>query len=419
MGPIAISGSVQSQSSLPAPMASPNRIEKRFGIDVSSRSCVWMKVRTDGAMLSQRAATRHTAQARRGRIHLTGRTASARVAAMNEWRIGFAGFGNVNRALLRMLESRRAELAARRGLRFRVTLIATRRKGALVDASGIDTAHALGGDWRGDGDTLAAARQAPIDLLFEGTTLEPRTGEPATSHVRAALDRGVSVVSANKGPLAFAARDLLRLARDRGAGFRFEAAVADCLPIFGLCEVAVPAGGATAYRGVLNSTSNLVLQAAARGIAMAEAVKDAQRRGIAEADPSHDLDGWDQAVKAVILSNVLLGRDLRPSDVERTPLDAVDLDWVRAEERSGSTVRQAAMGEADAPARVAPLSFPSGTFLASLAGGSLGIEIETEMAGTLRVAGVDPGVEHTAYGMLSDLVAIHQGRRLVPTPLLE
>lgn len=339
---------------------------------------------------------------------------------MNEWRIGFAGFGNVNRALFRMLESRREELRARRGLRFRVTMIATRRRGALVDARGIEAATAWGDAWSGGPATLAAVRDAPIDLLFEGTTLDPRSGEPATAHVRAALERGVSVVSANKGPLAFAARELLHLARERGAGFRFESAVADCLPIFDLCEVAVPAGRITAYRGVLNSTSNLVLQAVARGAPMSEAIKDAQERGIAEADPSHDLDGWDHAVKAVILGNVLLGQDLRPADVERTTLAAVDLDWLRAEERAGNTVRLAASGEAGARvARVAPLSFPAGSFLASLAGGSLGIEIETEMAGTLRVSGVDPGVEHTAYGMLSDLVAIHQGRRIVPTPLLD
>jgi homoserine dehydrogenase len=339
---------------------------------------------------------------------------------MNEWRIGFAGFGNVNRALFRMLESRREELRERRGLRFRVTMIATRRRGALVDAGGIGAAAAMGDAWSGGPETLAAVRDAPIDLLFEGTTLDPRTGQPATAHVRAALERGVSVVSANKGPLAFAARDLLHVARERGAGFRFESAVADCLPIFDLCEVAVPAGRITAYRGVLNSTSNLVLQAVARGAPMAEAIRDAQERGIAEADPSHDLDGWDHAVKAVILGNVLLGQDLRPADVERTPLAAVNLDWLRAEERAGSTVRLAASGEAGARvARVGPLSFPAGSFLASLAGGSLGIEIETEMAGTLRVSGVDPGVEHTAYGMLSDLVAIHQGRRIVPTPLLD
>jgi homoserine dehydrogenase len=337
---------------------------------------------------------------------------------MSTWRLGFAGCGSVNRALLGMLEAGRDELRRRHGLEFRVTMVATRRRGALVDPAGIPARAVAGDGWSGGPDTLAAIRDAPIDLLFEGTTLDPRTGEPATAHVRAALERGVSVVSANKGPVAFAARGLLALARSTGAGFRFESAVADCLPIFDLVEVAVPLGGVAGFRGVLNATSNLVLQAAAAGGDLQEAVRAAQRRGIAEADPSNDLDGWDQAVKAVILGNVLCGLDLKPSDVERTPLSAVDLDWVRAEGRAGRTVRLAASGGAGRAARVAPESLASGSFLATLGGGSLGLELDTAMAGTIKVASTDPGVEHTAYGMLTDLVAIHHGRRVVPSPLV-
>jgi homoserine dehydrogenase len=338
---------------------------------------------------------------------------------MPAWRIGFVGLGNVNRALLRLLEARREELLARHGLEFRVTMIATRRRGALVDEAGIEPRAALDGDWQGDADPLAAIGRAPIDLVFEGTTLDPRAGEPATSHVRAALERGVSVVSANKGPLAFAARELMRLARRTGAGFRFESAVADCLPIFDLHEVAVPAGATLGFRGVLNSTSNLVLQATAAGAGMEEAVRDAQRRGIAEADPSNDLDGWDQAVKVVILGNVLCGGDLRPADVDRTPLSSVDLGWVRDEAKAGRVVRLTASGGAGRPARVGPESLRAESFLATLGGASLGIEIETELGGTIKVASTDPGVEHTAFGMLTDLVAIHRGRRLIPSPLLD
>jgi homoserine dehydrogenase len=338
---------------------------------------------------------------------------------MRLWRIGFAGFGNVNRALLRLLEERRGELLSRHGLEFRVTLVATRRRGALVKESGLTIEEALDGAWSGSLTALQAIREAPVDLIFEGTTLDPVAGEPATSHVRAALERGVSVVSANKGPLAFAARDLLRLARRQGAGFRFESSVADCLPVFDLFEAAVPVGGLIAFSGVLNSTSNLVLQAVARGERLEDAVREAQRQGIAEADPSNDLDGWDQAVKAVIVSNVLFGADLRPRDVERTPLSAVDLDWLRMEERRGSTVRLCASGGRGLPARVAPRSLVPGSFLATLGGGSLGLELATELAGTIQVASSDPGVPHTAYGMLTDLVAIHQGRLVIPSPLLE
>jgi homoserine dehydrogenase len=318
------------------------------------------------------------------------------------WRLGFAGFGHVNRALARLLITRRDELLSRAGLSFSVTLVSSARRGAWVDASGIDLEHALEHGWSSPDPLLDRIPTAPIDLLFEGTPLDPQRGEPATTHARAALERGVSVVSANKGPVAFAARQLVAIAGRTGAGFRYESAVADCLPIFDLVEVALPVGRVTAFQGVLNSTSNFVLQAVVRGRTEQEAVREARRLGVAEADPSHDLDGWDQAVKAVILANLLMGRDLRPADVERVPFAAIDPQWVRAEERSGRSVRLVAAGGPKGPVRTGPVSLESGSFLGTLGAGSIGI--------------LEPRVEQTAYGMLSDLVAIHQGRRILPAP---
>jgi homoserine dehydrogenase len=335
------------------------------------------------------------------------------------WRIGFVGFGNVNRALARLLVDRRRELEERHGLTFEVTLLCSARRGALTDPDGIDLEQVLLKDWRGAGPTLEAIEHASLDLLFEGTPLDPERGEPATSHVRAALHRGMSVVSANKGPIAFAARELFDLARRGGVGLRFESAVADCMPVFNLIEAAVPVGRIEAFRGVLNSTSNEVLQAVIRGERLESAVEEMQRRGIAEADPRHDLDGWDHATKAVILSNVLFGRDLRPQDVERVPLSKIDGGWLRAEIAAGRTIRLVASGSGHGVVRVEPLALEPGEFLASLTGGSLGLVLETELAGTIHVASVQPGVKETAYGMLADLVAIHQGRLLAAFPLLQ
>ncbi len=357
---------------------------------------------------------------------MTGRTLPARVApgrwdipARKRWRVGFAGFGNVNRALVRLMLERRGELLARHNLSFVVTFMSSARRGALTEAGGIDLERTLREGWQGAGTALEAIPKAPIDLLFEGTTLDPVRGEPATSHVRAALERGVSVVSANKGPIAFAAADLMALARRRGAGLCFESAVADCLPVFNLVESAIPLGRIESFRGVLNSTSNEVLQAAMRGETIESAVQEMRRRGIAEADPSHDLDGWDQAVKAVIVANVLLGRDVRPADVRRTPLSAIDVDRLRAEAGAGHTIRIAAAADRTGAVRVEPVVLDPGEFLATLGGGSLGITLETELAGTLHVACIEPGVAQTAYGMLADFIAIHRGRPIAPSPLLD
>ena len=332
--------------------------------------------------------------------------------------LGFAGFGNVGRALARLLLERRDELASRRGLTFSVTLLASARRGARVEPAGIDLEVALRDGWSSPARLQDVLGSAPVDLLFEATPLEPRTGEPALSHMRAALERGVSVVSANKGPIALAAGELFGIARKTRAGFRFESAVADCMPVFNLVEAAVPVGRLLRFRGVLNSTSNHVLQAIARGQSADAAVAEMQRLGLAEADPAHDLDGWDQAVKIVILANVLMGRDLKPADVERTPLAAVDAAWLRREEGAGRTVRLVGEVSADGPARVRPVSLGPGEFLASLRGVSLGLTIDTELAGPINVSSVEPHVEQTAYGMLADLVAIRDGRPMVPTPLL-
>ena len=334
-----------------------------------------------------------------------------------EWRLGFAGFGHVNRALLRLLVERRRELAARHGLRFKVTLVSGARRGALVDRRGIDAGRLLrsgGPSWSSRVGLIEALPAAPIDLLFEGTPLDPMRGEPATTHARLALRRGVSVVSANKGPVAFGARPLRALAQRHGAGFRFEAAVADCLPVFNLYETALPVGRVLGARGVLNSTSNHVLQAVADGREPGRAVADMVRRGIAEADPSHDLDGWDQAVKIAILAQILLGRRLRPADVVRIPFSQVDRRWLRRETRRGRRVHFVASVAQRGPARVAPVALEPGTFLATLSGTSLGLSLETELAGRLNVSIDDPDVRQTAYAMLSDLIAIHHGRRLLP-----
>ena len=339
-------------------------------------------------------------------------------AGSRRWRLGFAGFGSVNRALAKLLVERRAEIERRYGLSYVVTMVSSARRGAHIEARGLDIERALEHGWEGGMTTPAAIAKAPIDLLFEGTPLDPKRGEPATSHVRAALSRGTSVVSANKGPVAFAYRELAGLASRKNAGFRFESAVADCVPIFNMTEVGVPVGRIISFEGVLNATSNIVLQAVAAGGSASGAVEELRRSGIAEADPSHDLDGWDQAVKAVILAVVLLGREVRPDQVERTPLSAVDRDWLRSETQTGRAVRLAASAGADGPLRVGPVAFEPGSFLGSLRGGSLGITLVTELAGTIQVAGLESGVEETAYGMLADMIAIHQGRRIVRSPIL-
>src|SRR5712691_6501301 len=227
-------------------------------------------------------------------------------------RVALVGFGHVGRALARMI--------LRTGAPFTVTALGTKSHGAVVDAEGIDLAQILAGT-----DlplrALPPMRDLPADILVEITTLDPATGEPAITHIRQALDAGMHVVTANKGPIARAYRELDRLAAARGRLLRFEATLADCLPVFTLRRAALPLAEISAIRGIVSSTNNHILSAAAAGVPFEDALADAQRLGIAEADPRNDLDGHDAAAKATILANVLMDADLVPEDVERLSID--------------------------------------------------------------------------------------------------
>src|SRR5258708_11300246 len=158
-------------------------------------------------------------------------------------------------------------------------------------------AHAPAGAEVFAGDALAFAARCPADILLELTTLNPLTGERATGHIRAALAAGRHVVTANKGPIAHAYRELSTLAAERGVALRFESTVMDGTPLFGMVEAALPATTITGLRGLLNSTSNYVLSRMAAGTSLDEAVAGGQRLRGGQADPSFHRDRRGGGVK--------------------------------------------------------------------------------------------------------------------------
>ncbi|MCZ7544598.1 MAG: hypothetical protein M5R40_14235 [Anaerolineae bacterium] len=164
---------------------------------------------------------------------------------------------------------------------------------------------------------LAFIRACPADLIFEATWLDPHAGQPATDYVRAALRAGRHVVTANKGPVAFAYRELRDQARAHDVGFFFESTVMDGAPVLGVAREGLPGCHVTRIRGVLNSTTNAMLCRMEEGLSYEAALAEMQAAGLAEADPTLDVDGWDSAVKTVVLANVAMGADLRPADVAR------------------------------------------------------------------------------------------------------
>jgi len=230
---------------------------------------------------------------------------------MKTFNLCFLGFGNVGHALVRLLGEKSVEMRERYGIEWRITGVATRRMGWIASAAGLAAESLLSdelatGASRGGAspsnvrEWLAAAR---CDVMFEITSLEPLTGEPAVGHVRAALEAGAHVVTANKGAIVHAYRELHALAGARGRRFLFDATVAD-IPVFSLFRECLPAARLRAFRGIFNSTTNIILEALEQGESFAEGVRRAQSLGVTETDPAYDVDGWDAAVKTCALATV-------------------------------------------------------------------------------------------------------------------
>ncbi len=220
----------------------------------------------------QHARSRHCraeALGRRAKGTAAGSGPFPNEVCMKPLNLCLLGFGNVGRALVELLLAKREEMRERYGVEWRITGVATRRLGWLAWPEGLDGAKLLSGDIplpvpqpTNIDEWLSASHP---DLLFEVTSLNPLTGEPAISHVRAALEMGSHVVTANKGPLAHAYHELRRLAGGRGRRFMFEATVAHCLPVFSLFRENLAASNLFSFSGILNSTTNIILEEMERG----------------------------------------------------------------------------------------------------------------------------------------------------------
>lgn len=339
-------------------------------------------------------------------------------------RIAMLGYGNVGRALARLLLRKAEVLQADYDLTFSVTGMATRSRGYAIDPAGLDLEAALrvvdAGDkldvlHQGDpvADTLAFIQACPADLVMEATWLNPQTGQPATDYARATLSAGRHLVTANKGPVAFAYRELVDLARQNSVGFFFESTVMDGAPVLGIGRESLLATTVHRIRGILNSTTNYILTALEEGVAFDEAVAGAQRIGVAEADPSNDLEGWDAAVKIVVLANVLMGADLRPDDVDRTGITGLTSADMRAAFGAGQRIKllcEAVCEDGAVRVSVRPERLPLSDPLSQISQTSSAVTFETDTLHHLTLVEGDTDPTTTAYGMLVDMLNIARGR---------
>ena len=358
---------------------------------------------------------RHTRRVLEESPRATAEPRESAAPHVRTYSLALLGFGNVGRALADLLKSKRDELREKYGIEWRITGVASRRMGWLSNPDGFDVEALLAGNYQSPiaastlQDWLKASR---ADVLFENSSMNPHTGQPAIDYIRTALELGVHTVTANKGPVVYAYHELRDLAMAKGKRFLFEATVMGGAPIFSLFREALPATNLRRFRGLLNSTTNLIITEMENGLSFDQAVKKAQDLGIAETDPSFDVDGWDATVKVSALATVLMGAPLKPQDIQREGIRGLTPEKVqaaRAEGRPFKLVCQAErMDDGRVTASVRPEQVPLDDPLASVRGATSIIQFQMDTLYGLTLSEQDPDALTTAYGPLADFITIAQ-----------
>jgi homoserine dehydrogenase len=345
------------------------------------------------------------------------------------------GFGHVGRRFARLMQEHSVRLRSEEGLSWRVVGIATRSHGSTFDTHGIDLERSL--QLVEAGRSLNALSEHEVDrslqpnatglelirhatgesprrrlqqlVVCETTLLDIKDGQPATSHVTAALRGDAHVITANKGPAAFAYRELAAQASSARKAFLFEGAVMDGIPVFNLVRETLPSSEILGFRGVINATTNYILSAMEDGRSFDDALREMQAAGIAESDASFDVDGWDAAAKCAVLINALMKGTLTPHTVEREGIAGVTLERVQAVMSRGKRLRLVAHGEIEhghPVGRVELVELDAADPLAALKGVQNLLLLKTDVLGEIGLLQRDGGLEQTAYALLSDLVTI-------------
>jgi len=317
---------------------------------------------------------------------------------------------------VRLLADRGAELRAR-GIVWRISGIASRRLGWIADPAGLDGALLAGNEavlpanfsaaLRNSTDVRQWLHAAEADVLFEASSLNVESGQPAVDHIRAALEHGAHAITANKGPIVYAYDELRQLAVAKKKRFLFESTVMDGVPIFSLFRDNLPAIHLRGFHGILNSTTNVILAGMEEGLSFGAALGKAQEIGVAETDASHDIDGWDAAVKVAALVTVLMGERLSLREVQREGIGKLSGEQVRAARASGAPYRlvcRARRTGQGVTATVAPEQVPLSDPMARVAGTSSIVYFETDIFPGLCIVEENPGMHATAYGMLADFI---------------
>jgi homoserine dehydrogenase len=236
-------------------------------------------------------------------------------------------------------------LKSQHDINFSFTGISTGRHGFVVNPNGLDIEEALGLVESGKSisrlSTFQASsssdviRHSSAHVMFENSPVNTRTGQPALDHIRMALELGMHAITANKGPVVYGYRELTALAKSEGKTFGFESTVLGGSPVFSVFRETFPLAELSSFKGILNATTNIILSRMESGESYEDAVKYCQSVGVAETDPTNDVDGWDAAIKVAALITVLMDTPFTPQQVNPIGIRGITRDMIESARAEG------------------------------------------------------------------------------------
>ena len=333
-------------------------------------------------------------------------------------RLLLLGFGTVGQGLAELLLRKKSILRETYGLDIQVVGIADMLKGSITNPAGIDLSAALDKIKKGKllaelggafgGSALAMVESVNADMVVEMTYTDIKSGEPATSHIRAALKRGRHVTTTNKGPVALFYHDLAKLAKANKAKFFYEGTVMSGTPLLNLIRETLAGCQVLEMKGILNGTTNYILTRMEEGMSYEAALKQAQELGYAEAVPDADVLGWDALAKVTILANTVFGADRKPGDFPCKGITEITSSAI-SDARSrgkrfkliGRVWREGDQVKGSVNPQEVDLAHP----LAGIMGATNAVTITTDAMGEVTIIGPGAGRTQTGYSALVDIIA--------------
>ncbi len=339
------------------------------------------------------------------------------------FKLAFIGFGTVGQGLTEILLDKKEMLLEKYGFSFDVVAISDIMKGSVYDKNGLNLKKILKLVNSGKKldeypfgvkglDSLATITDTNANTIVEVTFTDVKTGEPALTHIKTALQSGKNVVSTNKGPVVKQANKLLKLADLKNVYYGFEGVVLAGTPVLNLAKYTLAGTKINGFKGILNGTTNYILTRMEDGMSYENALKKAQELGYAEADPTGDVEGLDALGKVVILSNVVLGKKLLWTDVKRKGITGIKLDDIKkakSEKKRWKLIGSASIEKnGSVKAKVWPEKLPLNDPLAGVGEALNALTYYTDELGSVTIVGPGAGRRETGFSLLIDLLEINR-----------